>query len=909
MGTGFIPDEQFKPDQSTPSVARNPSFIPDEQFTPDSEKYGSATQQALAGLEGTLRGATLGASDVAETKLGFSTPEAMRARQTENPWTAGIGNVAGGAGLLALTGGAAAPIEAGLGSGLAARALGYGAEGAIFGAGNAVSDAALGDPDMNAQKILAHIGLGAAFGAGLGALSKGIEALPAMRRASKAAEEISPGVPPSPPGAPPPVVDIPIKGVQPTSFEDMAKKVEQATKYGGQTTELPAKGVLEDAASRVDMMNPVHPLQLESLGNQEARNLYNVARELPGKEGEAIRGYEAIQKNELVSKTENAIDSISPEIKPTSDAVEGGNRAIKAFTDQYQAEKESLKPAFEALKNTESGLNVDHLPGVIQKFTDAVPGVARMFDTESGTIDKVLPYKSAWGIDKATYNAVKEAVESLKENPESFEDLANIRRGLDQHVDVLAQGQAPAQIRALKASMMDYIQSTLDAQSHNFEVRNIFKDWAINEQERGVIEKAFGASVGSPEFGAISKIKPEVIGDRIFSNTANVKAAKSILPGKDFNQILANWLSEAKAAATDNGALSSNKFNTFLRKNQDALNEAFIDNPQGLQKLRDLITMMRILPDAASINPSGTAKTLVSHLKGHDTILGVFKGIGGFAKEKFQEGQVRSEVAAALAGKSDQSAKLNSIDGIASKISKKITSAAKSVFESPSARGGAISGVASMSDKQFIDHTKRVKELSRDPHAMLNHLSDNTEALYAAAPNVTQGIHNSMIAGVQFLNSKMPIPTDEMALSPEWQPSKSQMFKYQIYYRAVNDPLSVLEDVKNDAVTSESIEALQAVSPKLLQEMRQEVLGHMTPDEAKKLPYASKLSIAKFLGQPLDQNMLPASIMASQVSLNGPNLSSEQAPGMGKTTQGGLKQLKVASRGQTRTQAGETEGA
>lgn len=866
-----------------------------------SDLYGTPGQIAATAVEGALRGATLGASDIAETQLGISTPEARRARMEENPGTAIGSNVLGGAGLVAATGGLAAPAEgAALASGVgpvAARALGYGAEGAVFGAGNAVTDEALGDPDLNAQKVLAHIGFGAALGAGLGVLSKGIEAIPAMRRSAQAADSVPPDG-----GAPPPVVDAPMNGVQPTSFEEMSKRVDDATKYGGQTIEMPEKSVLEDAASRIEMANPIHPLQIESLESQDKKNLYNAARELPGKEGQAIRDYEAVQKNELVSKADNTIKDVSPVKKITSDATQGGNEAIDAFTDQYQTEKDALKPFFQELKANNAGENIDNLSGVVEKFSNAVPGVARMFDNEGGNFD-VLPYKSAWGIDRATYNAVKEAVESLKEVPGTLEELQNIRRGLDQHVDVMAQGPAPSQIRALKAAMMDHMQAVLDNSGASTELRDVFRRYAINEQQRGVIEKVFGASVGSPEFGAISKVKPEIIGDRIFGNTANVKAAKAILPPDKFNQILGNWLAESRAAATDKGVFSSNKFGSFLRKNQDSLNEAFRDMPGALQRLRDITTISRILPDAPSINPSGTAKTLMGAFKDAHGIYDVVKNVANFAKDKFQEGQIRLEISAALAGKADQQAKLHTIDGILNRIGNRIETGAKAVLNSPASKSGALSGAALMSNDAYDKNVSNIKKMISDPTAMMDHLSKSTDAMYAAAPNITQSLHNSMIAGVQFLNSKIPAPSDQMPLSDDWKPSKSQRYTFDSYYRTVEDPLSALEDVKNQILTNESLEALSAVHPALLQEMRSKIVEQLDPEKAKKLPYPAKLSLSKFLGQPLDQNMLPQSIMASQSAINAPQMGNQSAPQSGrKSTLGGLKQLQASSRVATRTQ-------
>ncbi len=864
------------------------------------KKYGGLKQQAAAALEGGLRGITLGASDFAN-----STPEQQaeaKARMEANPWSSGIGQVVGGGALLGLTGGLAAPVEAGLVArgvgGLAARTLGYGAEGAVFGAGNAVSDAALGEPNLSAQKILTHIGMGAALGGGLGALSSGIEAIPALVRRAGATE--SNPVSSALSSEPTPIVDAPsYKGVKPTSFEEIADRVEKARK-SGVSTELPEKAELLDAISRVEMENPVHPLQSESLTSQEHRDLYKMAQEFPGEQGKAFREYESIQKQELVGKTDKAIEDISPSTKPTPDATEGGNRAIDAFTEQYQAEKEALSPVFKKLKETPLSKNVDHLPGAITAMTDAVPGISQMFDTTGAEI-AFKPYKTSWGIDESTYKAVKQAVEALQDSPSDFQGLSNVRKGLSQHVDILAQGEGPGQIRALKASLMDYIQKAVQEVSPDIEVRGAFQRYAINEQERQVIEKAFGASVGNKDFGLSSKVKPETILDRVFGNTANVKAAKAILEPEKFNEMLANWMSENRAKVTDKGTFSSNKFASFIRRNQDALNAAFSDNPAALKQIKDMTTIMRILPDSPSINPSGTAKTLWSKMS-----LDPFKiagGVAGHLKEKIIQSQNVAKVNAALSGTSDQVSKINWIKKSSEKVSDAILSASKSVVSGVPIKSVVIPSTTTVGDREYKSRVDKVKEFNNDPNAMMNHLSDSTQGLAIAAPNVTQSIHSTMMNAVGFLNSKIPKPTEQMTFSAEFNPSDTQKRTFNHYYDVVSSPLSSFREVSNGTISSQTMEALKAVHPQLLQEMQKQVFSQLKPEQSKVLNYSQKIALSKFLESPLDENMTPGVVLSNQQVFSIPSQSVNAMPqeGKRKTPLGPMKNIQIAKRTATQT--------
>ncbi len=90
-----------------------------------------------------------------------------------------------------------------------------------------------------------------------------------------------------------------------------------------------------------------------------------------------------------------------------------------------------------------------------------------------------------------------------------------------------------------------------------------------------------------------------------------VKAAKQILPADVFRKASADYLAGKIASVTDaaKNGFSSNKFYTFLTKKAVELQAAIGDSPESLAKIKAYTNIMRILPDAPSINPSGTAKT------------------------------------------------------------------------------------------------------------------------------------------------------------------------------------------------------------------------------------------------------------------------------------------------------------
>lgn len=204
---------------------------------------------------------------------------------------------------------------------------------------------------------------------------------------------------------------------------------------------------------------------------------------------------------------------------------------------------------------------------------------------------------------------------------------------------------------------------------------------------------------------------------------------------------------------------------------------------------------------------------------------------------------------------------------------------------------------------------KGVIDKNADPKEFGDRIATHTQELSHATPNITQGLNTSLMRAQQFLQSKIPQPSTSLPLSGEHKPSRTAMAKFNHYYETLNDPLSVLSHVKNGTLRNEHIEALASVYPKLYDEMKKKVTEHMVPEKAAKLPGGTKIAIAKFMGQPMDASMLPQAIMANQAALTGPRLGSQANSQSGKTTLGGLKELKTGERAATESQnLGDDEG-
>jgi hypothetical protein len=178
------------------------------------EKFGGVEGAVKAGVAGAARGLTFGSSDLALTEMGITDAETLKALQEVQPVASiageGVGMVGQnfllpGGGLVgaaskagkAVTGAlkaadlasdatTAAKILNSMGQ-IGAAAAGSAVEGALYaGVASSLTEAALGDADLNAEKILANFGHGALWGGAIGGALKGAEiGIPASLRAAK----------------------------------------------------------------------------------------------------------------------------------------------------------------------------------------------------------------------------------------------------------------------------------------------------------------------------------------------------------------------------------------------------------------------------------------------------------------------------------------------------------------------------------------------------------------------------------------------------------------------------------------------------------------------------------------------------------------------------------------------------
>lgn len=887
--------------------------------------------------------------------LGGS-PEDVRARAEVNPVAHGAGELAGlgaqflvpGAELVSpakAISGAGHAVESAVASRLgsegaksaaskivqkaAQKGAGSLVEGLAFGAGQVANEAALGDPDLTAESATAQIGLSGVlaggFGAALGATGETAGLLksklfPSELKKTALAEAIASKTADTAANAEAPVVPPTAPGIAPSSLEELEARVKGANLPEG-TSELPSKQALLEASHELsDLQYPAHAVQVESLNDPRARDVYKTFLEGGSDEAKTMRAYESLQKREGVEKLHSTIDSIAPTHTPTADPVRAGNDLIDAFKAQYETEKKELAPLFKQFDDAAVNPIVEP-EKMVRLLEDAVPGAENYIGVKDDKF-RLAPYRSTMPFSRTAYESMKDVVEAANDPELTIGGLRNLRESMRDKVNFLSAPREASQISSMRKSLMDYIETEIAKSNPELEVRDAFRRYAVNEEKRATIERIVGGSI-HPAADFSKAIRPEDVVDRLFGNTVAISASKDVL-GDQFNKALASYLKIQADRVTDSAknGFSSAKFASFLKRKEPELAAALAEKPQMLNRLQALADFMRILPDSPSVNPSGTAKTLnilqsaqkvasildpVGYLR--NGVANVFENLSKKAeaaknRETMQlmlKGRAAAEAEKEAESRMARYSVLKRMEELSQKTSKKIESAVRDVFHSTEALAPAVAGKLTAPSKEsrqerlneFTDRSEELMAHATNPEGLLDKLESGSSHVYPHAPSITGNVHRTAATAVSFLSSKVPTPSVQRPLSAKWEPSQAEISKFNRYYDAVEDPVSVIRQVASGTLSIESLDALKTVYPSLYNHMQSELLSALTSRKGR-LSYRTRLGLSMFLGQDLDGSTDSRAVLANQLTINGPSRQND-AQSLKHPPIGGLSKLNTSS--------------
>ena len=189
---------------------------------------------------------------------------------------------------------------------------------------------------------------------------------------------------------------------------------------------------------------------------------------------------------------------------------------------------------------------------------------------------------------------------------------------------------------------------------------------------------------------------------------------------------------------------------------------------------------------------------------------------------------------------------------------------AKLLIDSPlSGDGHPYKNVKPKNDEEAISQIRaNFKRLKENPE-WINYISANP-LMHDGAPNTLAHSKKVLDNALGFLESKLPV---EVSVNPllkkEPKLSDQQIYKFKRYVNAVQNPLSILEDLKQGALSSESVEAIKFVYPNLYYRIVQSVMEKIE-EKPEDVSYEQRLILGTLLDAPTDLALQPAALAKYQ---------------------------------------------
>lgn len=907
MDNSFFIDQsgevvEVPPDQA-PAFAQAKGYVPaSPQQISDfqtQQKFGTPGQAAIAGVEHAGSALTFGLSDVAERAAGVPAAD-MAAREVANPVVSAAGTGIGIAAPLVATLGAAGPAEGAAGAAraaakltapslisrageaaaeLAPKALGkigtkavrLGTEGALYGAGNVVHEAALGDPNLTGQSVMASIGMAAMLGGTLGAGAGAIESLGGKLVAGQFGEKIRSMLAHA--------EDVSTLNATNAIPSDVRKVLEH--KGEGIGREAGDLGILKSLTDGPETIL------------DRSKNIIKGAGETIGKMTEAA------------DASGTAPTWAFPEIAGEAQAKIGSalrrEGSTIAVADQLDGVFGRYAQAYEGRE-----MGVADLHALRQDLDDELYKFGRTLDPfQKATGKPLMRFRGhlsqeiedglkAGGQDVGEWKSANRAIEVSKtmetlaesgiarnavNNPVHMSGMIGAAAGLVHGgpLGAAAFGLASEAVRrrgaATTAVLARGLRDLMEGEAFEGVVDHTASAIAAERKAAAVVAVVDPLAALSPE------TKAKLLGQFRTLNVAN--------PGGDVGA-----LSESTQAR-----LVQEMHGLNLASSADVSQAGPGLSNEAKQKLLGQLHSMNL------VNPSDTELSKLSpaaraKLEGQLSSLNITpqSRIGPGADTIAQTAARSPEAKATLA----LLAKTN--EAINNKIARAISAIAQGAPKV--IRGEVAAGVAHIfghdpkdAAAAYQKRSSNLRQLAADPDRMSSALQAQNDGLQEHAPQTAQAMAVASARAVTFLASKLPPVIQPGPLEAPLPPTRSQIATFHRYQEAVQNPLGVLRQAQAGTLTPESIEALQTVYPALYAKIQGQIVGHLS--NGKTIPYRQKLMLSMLLGKDLDGTLSGMAIARNQALFAKPQMPMAKAPGQQSKA---LGKMTVSDRSQSNSQ-------
>lgn len=850
------------------------------------KEYGEGTANELKALGlGTARGLTFGISDQILEKTGAVSEEALRELENRNPASSMGGEIIGtvapvlaSAGTSLIAKGAAKTLPA-LAASLSEKAgeaavkgfaknatskivqnavkmgVGSAVEGALYGTGQMISEEALGNSDFNAESVLANVGLntllGGGIGAGLGALSGvGNKFIDKIKLDIKKGDLAKYGVTKKQ------SVDIVDNMNLSQSTSELAEIAKDISPKALATQSKDLAGIQE--ASDLLGITPTTGMMSESKTIQNLESTLVKSDMLAAQDVKqaTINVYDGLEKAAddvlSVGKGVNAVDEGESIKQAIFEHHNSRVQTYKAFQDDFEEQfkdvainermRKLAKTRFtKAANNAFDDTNIQKAVGAIGKI-DSI-GKAKQakayFWNEAQKAKRAGDFMAhdvfMDGYDtskRMIENAAVSSVNGVRNKKKLVEGIRNANKvysGLANDMKDVAKALGKKISRP--SDMIEFVETGLDAK-------------AITEK--------------------ISKLKSNDLLDTLQEKMPDV-----------YESAMKYKASKILKASEVDGKINIKKFiNQIEKMDEDEVRRLFGDK---VKKIDAIKKVKAAIP--ADINPSGTAnaaETLNLFNIGNQGKALALRGLYSDKGKKLVD--YYGKILGTLRGVEENSNKLKL--GIAGSVDGFLKSSSRPI--------APIVSVSNIGDG-YASAKKEIEEFDSNPDNQVEMFAKKNGDFFDSAPGTATMLSGKISNAVSFLSGKMP---KRPVVSPysTLEPSTREKEKFLRYYKAVQNPNEVLEQIKKGYANPEGVETLKKVYPEIYRSLSEEIYSRMNEKE---MSYRDRVNLQKLLG--IQANYKKP---ASQVNAQQPQ-SSRMPSSAPKNNLGGIKMIDRGGRVET----------
>jgi hypothetical protein len=160
--------------------------------------------------------------------------------------------------------------------------------------------------------------------------------------------------------------------------------------------------------------------------------------------------------------------------------------------------------------------------------------------------------------------------------------------------------------------------------------------------------------------------------------------------------------------------------------------------------------------------------------------------------------------------------------------------------------------------KVYEEKRAQIAEARANPEGTKARIERSTRAMAETAPNVTAALHQRTMAGVDFLESKLP----KTGGSDLWSHLRkdavphSELQRFARYAAAVEDPTVIVDELEAGRLSPETVEAVKAVAPELFGQVQQSVMTGLSNVDSIP-PYSERVQLGILLEIPADESLQP----------------------------------------------------